>query len=156
MSLKFGLGGSKKSASQPKRLPSKASFAFGVPDDDDGVEPTSSEASSKPSKKSKSTISQYGDLATQQSYRKNADKALEVDQSIYDYDAAWDAIKAREEAKKEAEKEKAEQDPGGDQHALVRQPVLEQERRRSDPVRECGAVELDTLASVDRGLAVQR
>lgn len=110
MSFKFGLGGSKKSASQPKKLPSRAASAFGAnDDDDDGVEVISSEVLSKPSKKSKPTISQYGDLATQQSYRKNADKALQVDPSIYDYDAAWDSIKAREEAKKEAEKEKAEQ-----------------------------------------------
>jgi coiled-coil domain-containing protein 55 len=113
MSFKFGLGGPKKtSASLPKKPSAKSASAFGTNDDDDdndGVETKSSAVLSKPLKKSKPTISQYGDLATQQSYRKNANKALEVDPSIYDYDAAWDAIKARDEAKKAADKANAEQ-----------------------------------------------
>jgi coiled-coil domain-containing protein 55 len=111
MSLKFGLGVPKKvsTTSQTKKPATKPVSAFST-DDDEGssvVDPSST--TSKPSKKSKLPISQYGDLSAQQSYRKNTEKALEVDASIYDYDAAWDAMKAREEARKAADKEKAEQ-----------------------------------------------
>jgi coiled-coil domain-containing protein 55 len=110
MSLKFGFGGpNKKPSSQAKKPVKKAATAFALDEDDNDV-PTkdASDAPSKSSKKAKPSISQYGDLATQQTYRKNVDKALEVDSSIYDYDAAWDAIKAREEAKKAADKAEAE------------------------------------------------
>jgi coiled-coil domain-containing protein 55 len=98
MSLKFGIAGSKKTPlAKPKKPP--AVFGFGEEDE----EPKASDSKSKKGAK----ISQYGDLSTQQTYRKNVDKALEVDASIYDYDAAWDSIKAKEEARKAEEKEKA-------------------------------------------------
>jgi coiled-coil domain-containing protein 55 len=98
MSFKFGIAGPKKaSIAKPKKL----STAFGFGDEDDDL------TESLPTTQKGLKISQYGDLSTQQTYRKNVDKALEVDASIYDYDAAWDSIKAKEEARKAAEKEEA-------------------------------------------------
>jgi hypothetical protein len=50
--------------------------------------------------------SPYGDLSSQRVYTKNTNKALEVDPSIYDYDTAYDAMKAKEAEKRAAEREK--------------------------------------------------
>ncbi|KAF1987854.1 hypothetical protein K402DRAFT_35419 [Aulographum hederae CBS 113979] len=49
-------------------------------------------------------VSMYGDISSMKASQKHIDKALEVDPSIYDYDAAFDAIHAKDAAKKEAEK----------------------------------------------------
>jgi coiled-coil domain-containing protein 55 len=110
MSLKFGFGGPNKSNPLQAKKPVKKSVTAFALDEDDNNASTNDSPSipSKSSKKIKPAISQYGDLATQQTYRKNVDKALEVDSSIYDYDAAWDAIKAREEAKKATDRAEAE------------------------------------------------
>lgn len=108
MSFKFGLGGPKKGLKpQLKKPAGKPVSAFGADDEDE--DSGFPENSSKDAKKAKAKFSQFGDLSTQQTYRKNADKALEVDASIYDYDGAWEAIKAREEAKKTADREAAEE-----------------------------------------------
>jgi coiled-coil domain-containing protein 55 len=100
MSFKFGLGG--KAAAKPS---TKKPLAFGDASDD---EDNAADAPNAPLKKTKPKISQYGDLSAQKAFRKNQDKALEVDPSIYDYDAAYDAIQASNEAKKAAEREQAE------------------------------------------------
>jgi coiled-coil domain-containing protein 55 len=105
MSFKFGLGPSKKGPNPAvKQAGKKPSLAFGDASDDE--QPNTSQGASK-SKSSKSKISQYGDLSSQKTFRKALDKALEVDPSIYDYDAAYDAMQARNEAKKAEEREKA-------------------------------------------------
>jgi coiled-coil domain-containing protein 55 len=93
MSLKFGLGGSKKSGS------SKATKKPLLPFGDDPLDED---------QPAKTKISQFGDLSSQKKFQKNVDKALEVDPSIYDYDAAYDAIQASNAARKAAEREQAE------------------------------------------------
>ncbi|KAF2497313.1 hypothetical protein BU16DRAFT_310965 [Lophium mytilinum] len=51
----------------------------------------------------------YGDLSTLQTSMKHAEDALAVDPSIYDYDAAYDAIHTKTAAKAAAEREDAVQ-----------------------------------------------
>ncbi len=106
MSLKFGLGVTKKGLnSNGKRAATKTSLAFG----DDALDEEQSPApplDGTKSKKPKAMMPQFGDLSSQKNFRKNVDNALEVDPSIYDYDAAYDAIQAGAEAKKAAEREK--------------------------------------------------
>jgi coiled-coil domain-containing protein 55 len=134
MSFKFALNTQKK----PFKPPSKSAFskgkpAFGDDSDDDGEskqadgpqdigglplhQVASSKASNplgapkKPTLKSKSNlpISQYGDLSSQRAHAKNTEAALAIDPSIYDYDAAYDAIHARDAAKKAAARAEAEE-----------------------------------------------
>ncbi|KAF2434503.1 hypothetical protein EJ08DRAFT_469051 [Tothia fuscella] len=133
MSFKFGLNTQKKPqslSSKPKATVGKAKLAFGGDSDDDdqskdddaleiGGLPLQQLASSnpldktqKPSLKTNSKklpISQFGDLSSQRNHRKNAEAAIEVDASIYDYDAAYDAIHARDAAKKAAARKEAEE-----------------------------------------------
>jgi coiled-coil domain-containing protein 55 len=112
MSFKFGLGSQKKTV-LPARKPAqaKATSAFGPDDsDDDAFQKIGApDAKSKKSNKPKLPVSQYGDLSAHRSHKKNTEKALEVDPSIYDYDAAYDAMQAKAEARKAAEREKAEE-----------------------------------------------
>ncbi|KAF2675337.1 hypothetical protein BT63DRAFT_34944 [Microthyrium microscopicum] len=109
MSLKFGFG-AKKNATLPSRKPAAKVSAFGQDDSDDDASNKLDDLSKpgKFSKKPKLPISQFGDLSAKRSHQKNLDKALEVDPSIYDYDAAYDAQKARDDARKAVEREKAE------------------------------------------------
>jgi hypothetical protein len=98
MSFTFNLNGARKGsgAAKPKRpADRKPASLFGQNDDDDS-----------PSLTKKSP---YGDLSSQRVYAKNTNKALEVDQSIYDYDTAYDAMKAKDAEKKAAEREKYDQ-----------------------------------------------
>jgi coiled-coil domain-containing protein 55 len=97
MSFTFNLNGARKSAgaAKPKRpVDRKPASVFGQNDADEVEE-------SSPTKKSP-----YGDLSSQRVYAKNTNKALKVDPSIYDYDTAYDAMKAKEAEKKAAEREK--------------------------------------------------
>jgi coiled-coil domain-containing protein 55 len=99
MSFTFNLNGARKSSgvAKPKRpADRKPASVFGQNDADEGED-------SSPSLTKKSP---YGDLSSQRVYARNTDKALEVDASIYDYDTAYDAMKAREAEKKAAEREK--------------------------------------------------
>ena len=59
--------------------------------------------------KKKDPSLEYGDLSSAQTYRKHAEEALAVDPSIYDYDAAYDALHAKSAAKLAAEHEEAQQ-----------------------------------------------
>jgi coiled-coil domain-containing protein 55 len=134
MSFKFGLNIQKK----PQKPLGKPAFGTGKPafgDDSDEDEPkkadnalevgglplNQAEASQgstdssgppkKPALKSKTNlpISQYGDLSSHRSHLKNAEEAVALDPSIYDYDAAYDAIHARDAAKKAAARVEAEE-----------------------------------------------
>ncbi|EOD43032.1 putative coiled-coil domain-containing protein 55 protein [Neofusicoccum parvum UCRNP2] len=60
---------------------------------------------SKPSKKPQ--ITPYGDLSALKESRKKAEEAQSLDSSIYDYDAAYDALHARDSERKKKEKEEA-------------------------------------------------
>jgi coiled-coil domain-containing protein 55 len=53
-------------------------------------------------------ISRSDDISTRQTQRKQLEEATSIDPSIYDYDAAFDAIHARDAAKKAAQREAAE------------------------------------------------
>ncbi|KAK8194714.1 putative nuclear speckle splicing regulatory protein 1 like protein [Phyllosticta capitalensis] len=129
MSLQYGLNIKKKPGQAPSRAKPKA--LFGDDDSDkeesaknDNVEEigafdldASSQASSarlKPRPKegtskqpSKPRISPYGDLSSQRSQRKQQEEAEALDPSIYDYDAAYDALHANDAAKKAKDREEA-------------------------------------------------
>jgi hypothetical protein len=72
-----------------------------------------SELPNKPALKAKLKpglpVSQYGDLSAQQTNLKTVEKALEVDSAIYDYDAAFDAIHAKDAERKAQRKQEAEE-----------------------------------------------
>jgi hypothetical protein len=72
-----------------------------------------SELPDKPTLKAKPNpglpISQYGDLSAQRTNLKTVEKALEVDSAIYDYDAAFDAIHAKDAERKAQRKKEAEE-----------------------------------------------
>jgi coiled-coil domain-containing protein 55 len=129
MSFKIGFNTQKK----PQKPLAKPAFggkpAFGDDSDDDEPKKAvgaqeigeisleqvgASNLSDSPKKttlKSKDTlpISKYGDLSSHRTHLKNAEAALAVDPSIYDYDAAYDAIHARDAAKKAAARVEAEE-----------------------------------------------
>jgi len=134
MAFKFGLNAQKK----PQAVPSRPALGKGKPafgddsDDEDQVGNDSQETGElplnrhgpskcqksselpkkptlKPGSKKQLGVSQYGDLSSQKTHRKNAEEAVAVDPSIYDYDAAYDAIHAKETAKKAAMRVEAEQ-----------------------------------------------
>ena len=135
MAFKFGLGAQKK-ASLPTKKPAfgKAAAAFGDSDDDEPTaapDVTANSSSKKSSKKAKLPTSQYGDLSSLQTHKKNAEKALEVDASIYDYDAAYDAIHARAEAKKAADRE----DAAKNQSKYMENLMASAEIRKRDQLR---------------------
>jgi hypothetical protein len=129
MSLKIGFGAPNKN----KKPITKAKPLF-ADDDEDGVPPkdNSDEAgglsmnklgSSKtsqdsglpnaPKLKAKPKpglpLSQYGDLSAQREHERTVEKALEVDNAIYDYDAAFDAIHAKDTERKLQRKKEAEE-----------------------------------------------
>ncbi|OCL05224.1 hypothetical protein AOQ84DRAFT_391007, partial [Glonium stellatum] len=52
---------------------------------------------------------EYADLSSHQTYLKHAEEALALDPSIYDYDAAYDALHARTAARLAAERAEAQQ-----------------------------------------------
>lgn len=129
MAFKFGLSTQKK----PSSLASRPAFGKGKPvfgddSDEEDAKPdnaeeigglpldeattSASDTSKKPSQRSKPKaklpVSQYGDLSSMKTHQKNAEAALEVDPSIYDYDAAYDKIHAMDAAKKAARKAEAE------------------------------------------------
>jgi coiled-coil domain-containing protein 55 len=128
MSFKIGFNTQKK----PQKPLAKPAFggkpAFGDDSDDDepkkvvvareigGVSLNQIEASTRSDSptstlKSKTNlpISKYGDLSSHRTHLKNAEAAIAVDPSIYDYDAAYDAIHARDAAKKAAARIEAEE-----------------------------------------------
>ena len=91
---------------------------------DDPPEVMDNSSKSRPSSKPKSTLSGppslkpkakkddltlYGNAATLQFAQSKINEAEQLDPSIYDYDAAYDAIHAKREAKKAAEKADAEE-----------------------------------------------
>lgn len=64
---------------------------------------------SKATSKSSQNITHYGDSSTQRAALEQRRKAEELDPSIFDYDAAYDAVHARDSAKKAAAKKAAEE-----------------------------------------------
>ncbi|KAF2085213.1 hypothetical protein K490DRAFT_47028 [Saccharata proteae CBS 121410] len=60
-------------------------------------------------KTAKPAVSPYGDISSLKAQQKKAEEAEALDPSIYDYDAAYDALHATDAAKKAAEREEAEQ-----------------------------------------------
>lgn len=129
--LKYGLNITKKSNGPARPSPAKKKSLF---DDDSETEeqptaaneqlggvfdlnkgaPSSKPAQkpglnppSKPRSKANLPVSQYGDLSSLQNSRKHAKDAEELDPSIYDYDAAFDAIHAKDAERKAAAREAA-------------------------------------------------
>ncbi|KAK7548175.1 putative nuclear speckle splicing regulatory protein 1 like protein [Phyllosticta citricarpa] len=135
MSLQYGLNIKKKPGQAPSRAKPKALFGGDDSDSDkdntanDNVEEigafdldASSKASSsaklKPRPKegatskqpsTKSQVSPYGDLSSLRNQRKQQEEAEALDPSIYDYDAAYDALHANDAAKKAKERAEAAQ-----------------------------------------------
>ncbi|KAI9702474.1 MAG: hypothetical protein M1836_000954 [Candelina mexicana] len=70
---------------------------------------TVSDKGQRKSTNSKLPISQYGDLSSTHTSKKQAEDATAVDPSIYDYDAAYDKLHSVSAAKAAAEKADAEQ-----------------------------------------------
>ena len=54
-------------------------------------------------------VSQYGDLSKERENLKTVEKALETDPTIYDYDAAYDAIHAKDAERKAQRKKEADE-----------------------------------------------
>jgi len=132
--LKLGLNLAKKNANAPARLAPKPKGFFGDDEDDDAQEDVKPSDGSetittfdlddrtihkkaaatdgKPTSKISSKVrgvSSHGDLSSLHSARKHTQQATELDPTIYDYDAAYDAIHAKTEAKKAAERLDAHQ-----------------------------------------------
>ncbi|KAI9789656.1 MAG: hypothetical protein M1833_002273 [Piccolia ochrophora] len=128
MSLSYGLNITKKNpASKP--APAKRKPIFGEDDSDsedaattgatNGVEEIDllGDDTSQPSKKTSATKpglngtstkpkrgpSAYGDLSSKHTSLKHADEAVSLDPSIYDYDAAYDALHAASSTQKAAD-----------------------------------------------------
>lgn len=117
MALKFGLNAKKgiQVSGRPNASSKKPALSLDDSDGEDSKdngEPVESskgakDASGKPSLKANSKkISMFGDLSSQKTHLKNANDALEVDSTIYDYDAAFDKIHAVDAAKKAAKQAK--------------------------------------------------
>ncbi|KIW02018.1 uncharacterized protein PV09_06523 [Verruconis gallopava] len=129
MSLKIGFGASNKN-----KKPLQSSKAlFGDDEEDeptqqdnteqvgglplDQLQPSKrlddAELPGKPSLKAKSKPGlhtlQYGDLSAQRSSLKTVESALQVDAAIYDYDAAFDAIHAKDAERKAQRRKEAEE-----------------------------------------------
>ncbi|KAI9791113.1 MAG: hypothetical protein M1816_004344 [Peltula sp. TS41687] len=127
--LSYGLNLTKKS-NAPKAIPAKRKAIFEEDDDPEleGTGPTAGEdveeigvfdeasietrSQTRPAsenlkhngvKKAKTNISLYGDISSAHSSRKHHEEATSIDPSIYDYDAAFEALHATS-AKKEAAK----------------------------------------------------
>ncbi|KAL1624187.1 hypothetical protein SLS54_004116 [Diplodia seriata] len=128
-SLKYGLN-IKKPAQAPARVkPKKPLFGDDESDNEDAkptdnVEeigvfdldaPAPSSSAPKPSKKNagpskpakKPQITPYGDLSALKESRKKAEEAQTLDSSIYDYDAAFDALHAKDAERKKKNREEA-------------------------------------------------
>lgn len=144
MALKFGL-----KAKKGIQLPGRSNALTKKPvlslDDSDGEdykdngEPIASskgtkDTSGKPLLKANSKkISPFGDLSSQKTHLKNAKDALEVDSTIYDYDAAFDKIHAADAAKKAAKQAEAERrEPKYMSNMLASAVIKKQDRLRAD------------------------
>lgn len=161
MSLKFGLNIQKKGGpAAPKAAPVKKATAFGddasdredeeTGKDDDGNITTFGGASisnsqakrAAPTSKSKGAgQTDRTDLSTLRTVNQRKAEAEALDPSIYDYDAAYDAIHAKSAAKKAAEK----------QDALERKPKYMTNLLAAAEVRK-----RDQLRAQDRLLQKQR
>lgn len=130
-SLKYGLNIKKSSQPPARGKPKKPLFGDDESDNEDakptdnveeiGVfdldNPSSSSNGSKPPAKGaaasnpakKPQITPYGDLSALKESRKKAEEAENLDSSIYDYDAAYDALHARDAERKKKEREEAAQ-----------------------------------------------
>lgn len=127
MPINFGLGAKPanapaskaKAAAKPRTTSSRAFGA--IADDDEHEEELAQprktktkltlkridDADAAPSSNTKDDedrSSRYADASAQRTAAKHSKAALELDSSIYDYDAAYDALHARDAAKKAAEK----------------------------------------------------
>ena len=125
MSLKFGLNIQKKGKAGPsKPVAPKRSLAFGGDDSEDEIIPADAETTSgrppnkdvankissgqPPTLQSKGNLdSNRIDLSTLRAIKQRQAEAETIDASIYDYDAAFDALHAKSAAKKAAEKQDA-------------------------------------------------
>ncbi|KAL1625137.1 hypothetical protein SLS56_007482 [Neofusicoccum ribis] len=128
-SLKYGLNIKKSSQPPARAKPKKPLFGDDESDTEDakpadnveeiGVfdldNPSSLPRAPEPSAKNsgpskppkKPQITPYGDLSALKESRKKAEEAQSLDSSIYDYDAAYDALHARDAERKKKEKEEA-------------------------------------------------
>lgn len=162
MSLKFGLNIQKKGGpAAPKLQPGKRLGAFGsgfsddedesagkndntniTSFDEDATSSTNRQAKgAAPVLKSKGIATDRTDLSTLRSINQRKAEAEALDPSIYDYDAAYDAIHAKSAAKKAAEK----------QDALERKPKYMTNLLAAAEVRK-----RDQLRAQDRLLQKQR
>lgn len=144
MALKFGLNAKKgiQLPGRPNALTKKPALSLDDSDGEDSKdngEPIASskggkDTSGKPSLKANSKkISPFGDLSSQKTHLKNAKDALEVDSTIYDYDAAFDKIHAADAAKKAAKQAEAEKrEPKYMSNMLASAAIKKQDRLRAD------------------------
>lgn len=144
MALKFGLNAKKgiQVSGRPNASSKKPALSLDDSDGEDSKdngEPVESskgakDASGKPSLKANSKkISMFGDLSSQKTHLKNANDALEVDSTIYDYDAAFDKIHAVDAAKKAAKQAEAEKrEPKYMNNMLASAAIKKQDRLRAD------------------------
>jgi len=118
--LSFGFNAAKKSTTGTKAATSIPKPLWSDEDGEDresGEAPEEAELHSSQSNKSKSKatsksgkeITHYGDSSAQRAALEQKKKAEEFDPSIFDYDAAYDAVHARDAAKKAATKKAAEE-----------------------------------------------
>ncbi|KAK5018487.1 putative nuclear speckle splicing regulatory protein 1 like protein [Cryomyces antarcticus] len=84
------------------------------------------------SRKDKLPVSQYGDLSSRLTHQKHAAEATSVDPSVYDYDAAYDALHAKSAAKKASEREDAQlRKPKYMDHLLAAAEVRKRDQLRA-------------------------
>ncbi len=123
--------------SEPENEPKEnAAKEIGVFDIDNPPKPSDRQASNLKSSKQNSSkpsppILQSSDLSTRQTHRKQIEEATSIDPSIYDYDAAFDAIHAKDAAKKAAKREEAERREA----KYIAQAMASAEVRKRDQLR---------------------
>ncbi|QDS75053.1 hypothetical protein FKW77_006527 [Venturia effusa] len=144
MALKFGLNAKKgvQLPGRPNALTKKPALVLEDSDGEDSkdnaepIEPAigAKDASGKPLLKANSKrITPFGDLSSQKTHLKNANDALEVDSTIYDYDAAYEKIHAADAAKKAAKQAEAEKrEPKYMSNMLASAAIKKQDRLRAD------------------------
>jgi coiled-coil domain-containing protein 55 len=151
MSLKFGLNIRKQGPTAPRKpAPRKAAFGDDDSDEEQQDKPNNATkpiasfgtASGPPKLKTKNAgQSNQADLSNMRSIKKIQAEAEQLDPSIYDYDAAYDAIHAKTAAKKAEEQ----------QDALERKPKYMGNLLAAAEVRK-----RDQLRAQDRLLQKQR
>lgn len=84
------------------------------------------------SKRKKTSISRYGDISSALASKEHSKKAISLDPSIYDYDAAYDSLQASSQKKKAAqEAEAAERKPKYMSNLLAAAEVRKRDQLRA-------------------------